>query len=77
MARHLNSDVQSFVNNWVARHVRAERGLSANPVEIDRLAAGLTGAARAEGISGGELHRVLGDIDDYLAEQCQKPAPAA
>ena len=77
MARHLNSDVQSFVNGWVARNVRAEHGLSANPGEIDRLAAGLTGAARAEGISGGELHNVLGDIDDYLAAQCRKLAPAA
>ena len=77
MARHLNSDVQSFVSNWVARNVHAERGLSANPGEIDRLAASLTGAARAEGISGGELHNVLGDIDDYLTEQFQKVAPAA
>jgi hypothetical protein len=67
-----NSDVQSFVNTWVERNVRAERSLSGNPGEIDRLAAGLTSAARAEGISGGELHRVLGDIDDYLTEQHQQ-----
>jgi len=69
---HNNRDVETFVNAWVARNVRAEHGLSPIPGEIDRLAADLTGAARAQGISGGELHRVLGDIDDYLAGQCQK-----
>jgi len=69
--RH-KSDVDAFVNAWVAGNVRAERGLSDIPGEIDRLAAALTGAARAQGISGGELHRVLGDIDNYLTEQCQK-----
>ena len=29
----------------------------------------LTCAARAHGISGRELHRAFGDIDDYLTEQ--------
>jgi len=38
---------------------------------VDGLAASLTGDARAEGISGGELYRVLGDIDDFLAQRYQ------
>jgi hypothetical protein len=66
--RH-NSDVETFVKAWVERNLRDEGSLSSTPAEIDRLAADLTGAARAEGISGGDLNRALGDIDDYLTEQ--------
>jgi len=66
--RH-NRDVETFVKAWVERNLRDERSLSSTPAEIDRLAADLTGAARAEGISGGDLNRALGDIDDYLTEQ--------
>jgi hypothetical protein len=73
---HHSSDVETFVNSWVAHNVRSMHNLSNIPSEIDRLAAGLTGAARAEGISGGELNRVLGDIDDYLTEQFQKASAA-
>jgi hypothetical protein len=47
------------------------------PTEVDRLASELTGAARAEGISGGELNRTLGDIDDYLTEQYRQISAAA
>jgi hypothetical protein len=32
----------------------------------------LTRDARARGISGSELHRALGDIDDYLTEQYRR-----
>ena len=39
---------------------------------MDRLAADLTGAARAEGISGGDLNRALGDIDEYLTGQYEQ-----
>ena len=65
------SDVESFVADWVAKNVHGAPNPAALPAEVDRLAASLTGDARAEGISGGELNRVLGDIDDYLNEQCQ------
>ena len=65
------ADIEVFVNRWVAHHVH---GLprSANLLqELDRLAADLTGDARAQGISGGDLNRALGDIDDYLTGQIQ------
>jgi hypothetical protein len=60
------SDIESFVNIWVAHNVRVAP-LPANLIqEVDRLAARLTGDARAHGISGGDINRALGDIDDYL-----------
>jgi hypothetical protein len=66
------TDVETFVADWVAKNVQGMTGLAALPAEVDRLAANLTGDARAEGISGGELNRVFGDIDDYLNAQCQQ-----
>ena len=70
--------IESFVEAWVARNVRLVAG--GNPVAVvDGLAASLTGDARVEGISGGELHRTLGDIDDFLAlryqQACQRDLP--
>ena len=62
-------DIESFVADWVAENVRPVTGLASVPAEMDRLAAELTRDARARGISGRELHRVVGDIDDYLTEQ--------
>ena len=69
-------DIESFVTDWVAEHVRRVPGLASVPVEMDRLAAELTRAARARGISGGELHRTVGDIDDYLTEQYSRVCAA-
>ncbi len=65
------TDIESFVNKWVARHVHGLAHHANLLQELDRLAAGLTGDARAQGISGGDLNRALGDIDDYLAGQIQ------
>lgn len=67
MTQQTKTEIEAFVKNWIALHVRSVKGNV--PAEVDRLAAELTGAARAEGISGGELHRALGDLDDYLTEQ--------
>jgi len=61
--------VEKFVNSWVAENVRNVPGLSNLPSEVDRLASSLTFDARAEGISGGDINRTLGDIDDYLTGQ--------
>jgi len=68
MPKH-SIDIQSFVTDWVAQHVRRVPGLASVPAEMDRLAADLTRDARARGISGRELDRAVGDIDDYLTEQ--------
>ena len=71
------TEIETFVKAWVAAHVRAVPGRANLAYEVDRLAAGLTGDARAQGISGGELNRALGDIDDYLTEQCQQISAAS
>jgi hypothetical protein len=73
--RQTKTEIESFVKNWVARNVHGVKGPV--PTEVDRLAAALTGAARAEGISGGELNQALGDIDDYLTEQYRQITAAA
>ncbi len=59
------TDIESFVNSWVAHNVRVTPP-AALIQEVDRLAARLTGDAREHGISGGDINRALGDIDDYL-----------
>jgi len=71
------ADVERFVKNWVAENVRSVPGLANLPSEVDRLAASLTGDAREEGISGGDINLALGDIDEYLTEQYQARAAAA
>ena len=71
------NDVQKFVQGWVAQNVRGEKSASNVPSEVNRLAAGMTGDARALGISGGDLHRAVGDIDDYLTEQYEQACAAA
>jgi len=62
------TDVTAFAQTWVAHHVRGIPGQNVL-LEVDRLAAHLTGDARAEGISGRDLHGALGNIDDYLTAQ--------
>jgi len=70
------TEIETFVSNWVAQNVRNVQ-TPANPAyEVDRLAARLTGDARAQGISGRDLNRAVGDIDDYLTEQFQRQADA-
>jgi hypothetical protein len=69
-------DVELFVREWVAQHVHVHPNVANLPLEVDRLAACLTGDTRAEGISGGDIHRALGDIDTYLTERyLQAAAP--
>ena len=65
-------DIENFVQSWVAQNVHRVPGLASVPSEMDRLAADLTRAARVHGISGRELNRTVGDIDDYLTEQYQR-----
>jgi hypothetical protein len=73
--RQTKAEIEAFVKDWVAQNLRSVKG--SVPTEVDRLASELTGAARAEGISGGELNRTLGDIDDYLTEQYRQISAAA
>ena len=71
------SDIQRFINGWVAQNVRAMKSVSNVPSEVNRLAASMTGDAREHGISGGDLHGIVGDIDDYLTEQYERACAAA
>jgi len=75
------TDIESFVNSWVAHNVRVTPPAANLTQEVDRLAARLTGDARAHGISGGDINRALGDIDDYLTgrlhEAGELPAESA
>jgi hypothetical protein len=72
-----NSQIEAFVADWIATNVSNKRNPAHMPADIDGLAAALTGSARAQGISGGDLHRLLGDIDDYLSTQCRQSSSAA
>ena len=69
MNRHTSIEIERFVQEWVAEHLRVHPGLTNVPLEVDRLAAHLTGDARTRGITGGDMHRALGDIDAYLTER--------
>jgi hypothetical protein len=71
------TDIQNFVTGWVAQNVRGVKGPSNVPSEVNRLAADMTGDARLLGISGGELHQVVGDIDDYLTVQYEQACATA
>ena len=71
------ANVETFVNSWVAQNVRNIPGMANLPFEVDRLAASLTGDARAQGISGSDLNRALGDIDEYLTGQYEQVSAAA
>jgi hypothetical protein len=68
--------VETFVKGWVTQNVRNVPGMTSLPFEVDRLAAGLTGAARTQGISGSDLNRAMGDIDEYLTGQYEKLSAA-
>lgn len=77
MTKRSKSEIENFVTGWVAENVCPIPGLVNLPFEVDRLAAALTGAARAQGISGSEINRALGDIDEYLTEQYHQNCTAA
>jgi len=70
------TEIETFVSDWVVQNVRTIAGLADLSYEVDRLAAGLTGDARALGISGSDINRIVGDIDDYLTEQYHRQASA-
>ena len=70
------TEIETFVSDWVVQNVRTIAGLADLSYEVDRLAAGLTGDARALGISGSDINRTVGDIDDYLTEQYHRQAGA-
>ena len=71
-ARPTPAEIEHFVSQWACKHVSACVDSINLLWEIDRLAAGLTLDARSQGISGGDIHRVVGDIDVYLMEKYEQ-----
>jgi hypothetical protein len=67
------AEIETFVTAWVAHNVHPVPRIKWS-TEVDRLAADLTGDARRQGISGGDLNRAMGNIDDYLDAQLQAAA---
>ena len=63
------AEIENFASNWVAQNIRGVSRSANLPHELDSLAAWLTRDARSQGISGSDLNRAVGDIDDYLTEQ--------
>jgi hypothetical protein len=57
--------IEKFAKQWVIANVRKTPGIDLS-YEVDRLSAKITADARADGISGLELARSVGDIDDFL-----------
>ncbi len=70
-------NIENFAQEWVLSNVTNVPGLSDLAREVDRLAAKMTADARLAGISGGELARTVGDIDDYLTREYENKKPAA
>jgi len=58
--------IEKFAKQWVRANVRKTPGLIDLSYEVDRLSAKITADARVDGISGLELARSVGDIDDFL-----------
>jgi hypothetical protein len=65
-----------FAREWISSNVYNVPGLVDLPREIERLASQITSDAREMGISGGDLARAVGDIDDYLTGAYESTAPA-
>ena len=66
------AEIETFASDWVAQNLRGLSTSTSLPHELDSLAAHLTRDARAQGISGSDLNRAVGDIDDYLTEQIRR-----
>jgi hypothetical protein len=66
-----------FVEGWVCANVTNVPGLEDLPREIERLACLMTADARDAGISGREIERAVGDIDEFLTRAYENKKPAA
>ncbi len=57
---------EEFAREWISTNVYNVPDLADLPREIERLASQITSDARLLGISGGDIARAVGDIDEYL-----------
>ena len=72
MIIHTADEIETFVSRWASEHVKTRPSPINLLLEVDRLASQLTGDARASGISGGDIFRIMGDIDVYLTEKFEQ-----
>jgi hypothetical protein len=69
--------IAAFTRAWLADNLDGSAQPEADIArQVDNLAAKMTADARAQGISGGELARSFGDIDDFLTGEYQKACAA-
>lgn len=71
-SRHQTEMTSAFVQKWVSSHLTGGPDLPDIARETDRLASMITGDARSHGISGADIFRVVGNIDDYLTSELEK-----
>ena len=69
---HRTELARTFAQQWILSNVYKVPGTADTPLEIDRLASEMTSAARSLGISGSDIARAVGDIDDYLSGELEK-----
>jgi hypothetical protein len=62
----------AFVQEWISSHLTGGPDLPDMARETDRLASMMTGDARSHGISGADIFRAIGNIDDYLTSELEK-----
>ena len=73
----MNENAGKFVAEWVSANVTNVPGLEDLSREIERLACLITADAREIGISGGDIDRAVGDIDEFLTRAYENKKPAA
>jgi hypothetical protein len=73
----MTENAGKFAEGWVSANVTNVPGLEDLPREIERLACLMTADARESGISGGDIDRAVGDLDDYLTRAYENKKPAA
>lgn len=71
-SRHQADKTSAFVQEWVSSSVNGMSDVQDIARETDRLASQITSDARSFDISGTDIARAVGNIDDYLTSELQK-----
>jgi hypothetical protein len=62
----------AFVQEWISLNLNGMSDCPDIARETDRLASMMTGDARSHEISGADISRAIGNIDDYLTSELEK-----
>lgn len=71
-SRHQAEKTSTFVQDWVSSNVTSMSDVPDIAREADRLASQITSDARSFDISGTDIAKAVGNIDDYLTSELQK-----